>query len=167
MTDLFVAASDHLFGVALFTLGVYLTVFVGLRVAGRRTVSQMSAFDLVITFAIGSLVATTVVSDDVSYARSLTALATLLVVQQVLAFARQRSHTAQRLIDFPPEVVYENGRWKLRSNPLSAQVTQDEVESELRSKGLHSLDRVERIVLEPSGGISVLLREDAEDVDAD
>jgi hypothetical protein len=50
--------------VAALVPAVYVSVFVAVRLAGRRTVSQMSAFDFVVTIAVGSLVATTILSSE-------------------------------------------------------------------------------------------------------
>lgn len=138
------------------TLALYVTVVVGLRLAGRRTVSQMSAFDFVVTIAIGSLVASTVLSREPSYGRGLAGFVTLLAAQQVVAVVRQRVPAASRLLDFSPQPLYEDGHVQLRHNPLTAQVTAAELYSKLRREGVSSLDEVKLVVLEPDGRVSVI-----------
>lgn len=142
--------------VALTTLSIYATTVVGLRVAGRRTVSQMSAFDFVVTIAIGSLVATTALSPDSRYGQGLAALLTLLAAQQVVALVRQRIPATRRVLDFSPEPLYSDGDMNLRQNPLTAQVTETELYSKLRHEGITSLDHVKVVILEPDGEISIL-----------
>lgn len=146
---------DEAIGVAVLAAAVYLTVFVAVRLAGRRTVSQMSAFDFLVTVAIGSLVATTVLSPDVGYVRGIVGIGTFLLCQQAVALIRRRVPASRKMLDFPPETVYENDRMKLRTNPLTAQVNESELRSKLRQKGIGNLDSVRLVVLEPDGKISV------------
>lgn len=142
--------------VVMSTLAIYATTVVGLRIAGRRTVSQMSAFDFVVTIAIGSLVAATALSPDSRYGHGLAALLTLLAAQQVVAVVRQRIPASRRVLDFSPEPIYSNGEINLRQSPLTAQVTEAELYSKLRHQGITSLTDVNVVVLEPDGRISIL-----------
>ena len=138
------------------TLAIYITVVVALRIAGRRTVSQMSAFDFVVTIAIGSLVAATSLSPDVGYGRGVTGIVTLLAAQQAVAILRQRIPATRRLFDFSPEPLYSDGGMKLRHNLMTAQVTEAELHSKLRHHGIASLGDVDLVILEPDGRVSVL-----------
>lgn len=138
------------------TLLMYVSVVVGLRVAGRRTVSQMSAFDFVVTIAIGSLVAGTSLGSPPAYGRGLAALVTLLVAQQMVAVFRQRFPVTRRLLDFSPQVLYSDGKMSLRHNPLTAQITEPELYSKLRRHGITSMSQVKLVILEPDGRVSVL-----------
>ena len=142
--------------VAAVAAAVYLTVFALVRVAGRRTVSQMSAFDFLVTVAIGSLIATTILTPDVTYARGIVGIGTLLVCQQAVALIRQRFPASRRVLDFPAETIYEGTDMKLRTSPLTAQVSEAEIRSKLRQQGIRSLEGVRLVVLESDGKLSVL-----------
>lgn len=150
------APLNEILGVVAIAAAVYASIFIAVRLAGRRTVSQMSAFDVIVTVAIGSLVATTVLSKDVGYARGMTGMITLLTVQQIVAVIRQRFPAAAGILDFEPQRLYEGGQLELRHDPLSAQITQSELRGKLREQGVRSLDDVQVVILEPSGKISVL-----------
>ena len=141
--------------VVLGTVATYVSTLAAIRLAGRRTVAELSAFDVVVTVAIGSLVASTAASDDPGYAQGVTALVTLLVLQVVIAALRQRSATLRRLLDFKPETVVDGGRVHLPSGPLSSQMTWDELQSKLRERGVFDLDDVILVVVEPTGELSV------------
>lgn len=149
------ASMSEVAGVAALTAAVYISVFVAVRLAGRRTVSQMSAFDVVVTIAIGSLIATTVLSSDVSYLVGITAIVTLLSVQQLVAVIRQRLPAASKFFDFAPERLYEGDRLHLRQSPLAAQLTEAELKSKLRQQGIGSYKEVHLAILEPDGRLSV------------
>lgn len=141
--------------VAASTAAIYGSALVAVRVAGRRTVARFSAFDVVVTIALGSLIASTAVSPDPSYAQGATAMATLLVLQVGVAALRQRSAAARRLLDFAPWVVVRDGEMSLPATPLGPQLTADELLSSLRERGVFGLDGVRVVVIEPTGGLSV------------
>lgn len=152
--------------VALGTTLIYVSMVVGIRIAGRRTVSQMSAFDFVITVALGSLLATTAVSSDVSFLQGFSALVTLLMLQTIVAFLRQRFGWFRRLADFRPKLLRE-GQWShLSRSPAGAQLTQEELRSKLRQKGIFDYGEPVVVILESDGSISVIRDEDrAADLD--
>lgn len=84
---------------------MYGPALLAIRLAGRRTVARFSAFDVVVTTALGSLIASTAVGRDPSYGQGVTAMITLLGLQVGVGALRQRSAAARRLLDFTPWVV--------------------------------------------------------------
>ncbi len=142
--------------VALGTALIYVSMVVGIRIAGRRTVSQMSAFDFVITVALGSLLATTAVSRDVSFLQGFTALVTLLVLQTLVAFMRQRFDWFRRLADFRPKLLRDGGPTRISRSPAGAQLTEEELRSKLRQKGIFDYGEPVIVILEADGSLSVI-----------
>ena len=137
------------------TVATYLSTIIAIRLAGRRTVAQLSSFDIVVTVAIGSLVASTAASNDPSYVQGMTALVTLLLLQVGIAALRQRSATLRRILDFQPETVVDHGRVDLPAGPMTSQITSEELQSKLRQHGVFDLDTVTLVVIEPTGQLSV------------
>ena len=137
------------------TVAMYLSTLIAVRVAGRRTVAQLSAFDVIITIAIGSLLASACVSAYPSYAQAIVALVTLLLLQIVVAAARRRFSGLSRLLEFEPRVVVRDGSVDLDESLLGAQLTRGELESALRHQGVFDLGQVRLVVLEPTGKVSV------------
>ena len=115
------SSADQVLGTAASTLIVYLGVLAAVRVAGRRTVSQLSAFDAVPTIALGSVLATTVLPSHVSIADGFSAAATLLLAQVIVGAVRQRWSWARRMVDFDAQVVVRRGDLSLQRGPTSAQ----------------------------------------------
>lgn len=144
--------------VLLATAAVYIAVLVGIRVAGRRTVAEMSAFDFVVTVALGSLVAQTAVAQQ-SPLRGIVAVAMLLALQLGVGAVRRRWPLFRRLIDFTPQTLVENGEVRSQ-NMRSPQMTEGDLRAKLRQTGVFSLDDVELAILESSGRLSVLRRSD-------
>lgn len=137
------------------TAAMYLSTLAAVRIAGRRTLAQFSAFDAVVTVAVGSLVATTAVSRDPSYLQGVTALVTLLSLQVVVGALRRWVPATRRVLDFRPIVIVRDGVTDLPVSMLSAQPTDDELASKLREMGVFDRSRARLVILEPTGGVSV------------
>jgi len=140
----------------LLTASLYASVLVATRVAGRRTLSQLSAFDALTTIAIGTILGSTAISHQISFVEGVAAMLTLFSLQIVVGYARQRSPALRRALDFPPVTVVRDGEVDLPTGPFGSQLSIDEVRSELRHHGFADPAAVERAVLEPMGGLSVV-----------
>lgn len=86
---------------------VYPLLVVTVRISGRRTLAEMNAFDLVGTVALGSTLATILLSRDVSLAEGGLALALLVILQFIATWVSVRSRWACRLLKSQPSVVLE------------------------------------------------------------
>lgn len=156
MAEWFGASWSTIAWVAATTTAMYATTIITVRLAGRRTLTQLSAFDIVVTIALGSVIATTAVQRNASYVQGTTAVFTLLSLQTLLAAVRQRFPRVAGLIDFKPEPVVQDGEFTLRANPLGPQLTRSEVLSRMREKGVFTADGVHLVLIEPGGGVSIL-----------
>lgn len=144
--------------VVLGTILIYASCLIAVRIAGRRTVARLSAFDYVVTIALGSVIATTAVSKETPYLNGVVAIVVLLTLQVSIGALRLKSDLVRRLTDFQPDVIYSAGKLDLPTSPLSAQTTLEEIESKVRRTGLNDWTRVEKIILEPDGSVSVILK---------
>ena len=142
------------------TLVVYVIAVVLIRVAGRRTLAQLSAYDVVVTVAAGTVVGSAALPSQPSVSDGVTVILTLFLLQVVLGALRQRFGTFQSMTDFRPLAVVRDGRPDLSRAPTSSQLTTDDLSSLLRRKGITDLSQVELAVLEPTGKVSVLRRSD-------
>lgn len=132
----------------------YAALVVLLRSSGKRTLSKLNAFDLVVTVALGSTLASTLLSSTVSIAEGVLALALLIGLQYAVAWAASRSRRVERLVAAEPTLLYRGGF--LHEAMRRERVTQDELRQVARSDGHDDLDKVEAIVLESDGTMSVL-----------
>src|SRR5438067_13304591 len=80
----------------------FAALFTMLRVSGKRTLSKLNVFDFVFVVAVGSVFAATITSKDVTFIEGLAALATLIIIQMLLASVAARSRTAERIINGEP-----------------------------------------------------------------
>ena len=133
----------------------YINLIVLLRISGRRTLSKMNAFDLIVTVALGSTFATILLNRDVSLAEGTLALALLIGLQYLVTWTSVRVGWIRKLVTGEPALLFYQGQM-LKSAMRAARVTEDEVRSAIRSSGLSSLDGVEAVILETDGSFSVV-----------
>ena len=126
-----------------------------LRVTGKRTLAKMNAFDLVVTVALGSTLATVLLSKDVALAEGLLAFALLAGLQFAVAWLSVRSKPFRQMIKSEPRLLVSSGEI-LDSAMRDERVTRDEVLSAARSSGYAGLEDIEAVVLETDGSFSVV-----------
>jgi len=136
------------------TLG-YVALILILRVSGKRTLSKFNAFDLVVTVALGSTLATVLLSKEVALAEGVVALALLVSLQYGIAWASVRSEWLQSLVKSEPTLLLHNGRF-LDAAMLQQRVSREEILAALRESGVSSPHRANSVVLETDGTISVV-----------
>jgi uncharacterized membrane protein YcaP (DUF421 family) len=137
----------------------YISLIFLLRVSGKRTLSKMNAFDLVVTVALGSTLATILLNKNVKYIEGITAMFTLIGMQFILAWLSVRFKFVQNLVKATPELLYYQGRY-LEKTMKKARVQTIEVLQAARSSGIDSMEQVEAVVLETDGSMSVLKKSD-------
>ena len=135
----------------------YAALVTFLRISGKRTLSKMNAFDLVVTVALGSTLATVVLSKDVALAEGLVALALLIALQWVVAWGSSRSKRISQLVKSEPQVLYHRGHM-IENALLRERVAHEEITAAARGSGYGDLSEVETVVLETDGTLSVIGR---------
>ena len=139
----------------------YAALVVFLRVSGKRTLSKMNAFDLIVTIALGSTLATVLLTKDVALADGALAFALLIVLQFLVTWASVRVRWVRRLATGEPLMLLHRGAL-LPAALRRARVTEDEVRAAVRAAGLFSLGEAEAVVLETDGSFSVVRRGEGE-----
>lgn len=137
---------------------VCIASYVGLllfqRASGKRTLSKLNAFDLVVTVAMGSMLATTILSPDVSLVGGLAGIGLLMLLQLLVTFLSVRMPGFKRMVKASPTLLVDDGQL-LEDAMMRERVTQDEILQAVRSNGRGSLDGVS-VVLETNGTMSVV-----------
>ena len=133
----------------------YVSLVFMLRVSGKRTLAKMNAFDLVVTVAIGSTLATIVLSKSVALAEGLLALALLIGMQFAISWSSTRMPWLRRVVTGEPRLLLRDGTM-LDEALRDARVTREEVRAAVRSSGIGALGEVAAVVLETDGSFSVI-----------
>lgn len=135
-----------------------------LRLTGKRALAKMNAFDFVVSVALGSTLATILLSSRVSLAAGLTALALLAGLQMAIAWLSVRMSAVRRLVKSEPSLLLHDGQ--LLSDALRHhRVTPGEVRQAVRARGIGELEQVHAVVLETDGSFSVISRSSAGNAD--
>lgn len=115
----------HVGWVALLGALIYLWILLSLQINGLRTFTSFSGYDFVMTVAVGSIVASVVLSSSVALVDGLVAIASLVLVQRLITEAR-RSHRVERTVDNKPLLLVAHGT-VLHDNTTRSGVTMDDV----------------------------------------
>lgn len=133
----------------------YIALVVLLRISGKRTLSKMNAFDLVVTVAIGSTLATVLLTNQVALAEGVLALALLICLQFIVTWLSVRSSRFKRFVKAEPAMLFYRGMF-LRGVMKKERVTEDEIVAAVRQQKIAELSEVEAVVLETDGTFSVV-----------
>lgn len=150
--------------ILLSTLGIYVTVIVYTRVFGKRSFSKMSSFDFAMTVAVGSMIATTILSDSVSLLEGAIGLLFVYMFQLTAAFLRRYSWFA-KMIDNQPTLLMD-GEIMLRVNMKAVRVTEGDLRSKLREANVIKLSEVKAVIFEATGDMVVLHRDNKDMIDS-
>src|SRR5712664_2575909 len=134
---------------------IYIAFFIGLRLFGKREVGQFTMFDLVLILLVANALQPAITGPDSSVLGGVIIIATLLLFNRGLAWARNRVPVIDRLVSGQPTVLGRDGQWfpkALEQEGLSVQ----DVEMALREHGVDKVSEVRECVLEEDGSISVV-----------
>ncbi len=133
----------------------YVALIALLRISGKRTLTKLNAFDLVVTVALGSTLATILLSKSVSLMEGILALALLIFLQFVITWVSVRSERFQHFVKAEPTLIVHRGAF-LNGAMKRERITREEVMAVLRSNGVAQVGSADAVVLETDGSLSVL-----------
>jgi uncharacterized membrane protein YcaP (DUF421 family) len=134
---------------------LYVFVVFVMRVIGRRELSSMTPFDLVLLIILGDAIQQGLTQDDYSVTGAILAVATMATMQVFTSYLSFRSRTARKILEGEPIVVVERGQL-VEHNLVRERMTADEIAEEMRQQQISSLDQVEWGILEANGSISFI-----------
>jgi len=135
----------------------YVALVLILRLSGKRTLSKLNAFDLIITIAIGSTLASIITSKSLALVEGLTALLLLVMMQFVVTAVSVRFKGVDQLIKAEPTLLLRDGALLPRAM-RHQRVTEGEIQAAARAVGMQRLDQLEAVFLETDGSLTVLPR---------
>ena len=134
---------------------IFLFVFAITRSLGRRELSSLEPFDLILLVVTGDLIQQGVTQSDYSLTGALLAISTIALLTMALSYANFRVRRLRPFLEGKPLVLVENGH-VLEENLRRERITLDELQAEARLAQLPSLDRVRWGILETDGKISFI-----------
>jgi uncharacterized membrane protein YcaP (DUF421 family) len=136
---------------------LYFFVFAITRVIGRRELSQLAPFDIILLIVAGDAIQQGLTQDDYSLTGAVLVVGTFAILQLVTSYASFKIVRLRPLLEGEPIVIIQDGK-VLDRNLRRERLTKEEVEEEARQQQISSLDQVQWAVLENSGKISFLTK---------
>ena len=134
---------------------LYTFVVFVMRVIGRRELSSMTPFDLVLLIILGDAIQQGLTQDDYSLTGAILAIATIAALQVSTSYLSFRSGRARRILEGEPLVLIERGEI-IQKNLRRERMTESEVAEEARHQQIASIEEVEWAILEANGSISFI-----------
>ncbi len=134
---------------------VYVALLIGLRLAGKRELGQMTPFDLVVLLLIANAVQNAMVGPDTSVTGGLIAAGVLVAGNYGIAVLRERSPWLRRAVEGSPTLLINNGRF-VPEHLRRERLDEEEVMMAIREHGLKDAQDVQTAVLETDGTISIV-----------
>ena len=136
----------------------FLFIFLLTRIVGRRELSSLEPFDLLLLIVLGDLIQQSVTQSDYSVTGLILAATTIALLQITVSYVSYRFKAVRPILDGEPMVLVEDGR-VLEKNLTRERLTEDELAEQARLSQIDSLDKVRWAVLETNGQISFIPKE--------
>ncbi|RDI50502.1 DUF421 domain-containing protein [Microvirga subterranea] len=135
---------------------IYFFLLIVFRIAGRRTLSEMTTFDFVLLLIIGEATEPVLLGDDPSITHAALVIITLLFLNIVMSLTKERFKFMEKLMDGVPTIIVEHGRL-MQERMNRARVSRDDVmEAARRMHGIERLEQIKYAIVEVSGGITIV-----------
>jgi uncharacterized membrane protein YcaP (DUF421 family) len=139
--------------------GVYVVLLVIFRLAGRRTIAQMTSFDLILALIVSEGVSQGLTGQDHSVTNALLIAITLVTMDVGISVLKARVVRLDDWLEGRPMIIVEDGK-PLTDRMRRARVDSGDVMAAARErKGLERMDQIKYAVLENSGGISIIAKD--------
>lgn len=135
---------------------MYLLLMVLFKIAGRRSLNDLTTFDFILLLIIGEATQQALLGDDFSVTNSVLIIATLIAIDVGFSQAKQRSTRLARFLDGGPTIIVENGQ-PLTARMKEARVTEADIMEAARSgQGIIEMKSIRFAIIERNGTISII-----------
>jgi uncharacterized membrane protein YcaP (DUF421 family) len=135
---------------------VFIVLLVIIRLSGRRTLAQMTAFDLVLVLIVAETTQQALLGDDFSIINAVILIITLFTLDILMSYLKEHSPRAEKLLDGVPTVLISLGKPDARPLKRARVDIEDVLESARSKHGVERLDQIKFAVLEVGGDISIV-----------
>ena len=141
--------------IAIRAVVIYCFIYLLTRVIGRRELSSLEPFDLILLIILGDVVQQGLTQDDYSVTGALIAVGAIAAMQVSTSYLSFRFARLRPVLDGEPIIVVEDGK-PIEANLNRERLTVEELMAEARGQQIESLDNVKWAVLETSGKVSFI-----------
>jgi uncharacterized membrane protein YcaP (DUF421 family) len=138
---------------------MYGALMVLFKIAGRRSLADLTTFDFVLLMIIGEATQQALLGDDFSLTNAMLVIVTLIAIDVGISLLKQRSGWVSRLIDGEPTIIVENGKLLHRRLRHARLIEADVMEAARSSQGIERIEQIKFAIIERNGKISVIPNE--------
>ncbi|WP_374164155.1 DUF421 domain-containing protein [Arcticibacter sp. MXS-1] len=138
---------------------IYIFIFIILRLGGKRTVGEMTTFDLVLLLIISEATQQALLDDDRSITGGMMAITTLVFIDIVVSLFTNRYKSLDNILNGVPLIIVKDGKPLMERIEKSRLQLDDILEAGRKFQGVESLDQIRYAVLEKDGTISIIPKE--------
>lgn len=142
---------------------MYFMALIMIRLLGKRALGELGPFDFVVMTGVGHTVVSVALDKSIPFYEGVVILFTLALLEYLVGYAALKNQKLAHIITGKPVILIDNGRI-IKENLRREKFNIDDLMQELRKQGIKNIDEVEKGILEPCGGFSVLLKDDDEPV---
>jgi uncharacterized membrane protein YcaP (DUF421 family) len=139
---------------------VFAFLYILMRVIGRRELSTLEPFDLILLIILGDAVQQGLTQDDYSLTGAMLAVGTIAALQVGTSYANFRFPRLRPILDGEPIVILQDGK-PIEKNLKRERMTMEDLTESARKQGIAALDDVAWAVMETNGEISFIKKSDA------
>jgi uncharacterized membrane protein YcaP (DUF421 family) len=139
---------------------VFVFLYVLMRMMGRRELSSLEPFDLILLIVLGDAVQQGLTQDDYSLTGAFLAIGTIAILQLTVSYANFRFPKLRPVLDGEPIVVVQDGK-PIEKNLRRERVTIEDLAAAARQQNIAKIEDVQWAVMETSGAISFIKKSDA------
>ncbi|MCA9837891.1 MAG: DUF421 domain-containing protein [Trueperaceae bacterium] len=137
---------------------IYLGIILFVNLSGKRSTSQMNNFDWVVTVAMGSLVSSGIILEDITISETLLGIGLLLLMQYLVTRLVLRSERVEKLVKAEPTLLFHKGEF-LNDAMEKERVSKSEILSAIRHQNIADLSEVNWVILETDASFSIISAE--------
>ena len=134
---------------------IFFFLYVLMRVIGRRELSSLEPFDLILLVVLGDAVQQGLTQDDYSLTGAFLAIGTIAMLQLAVSFTNFRFPKMRSILDGEPIVVVQDGK-AIEKNMKRERITVEDIESEGRQQQITDIGDIRWALLETNGRISII-----------
>jgi uncharacterized membrane protein YcaP (DUF421 family) len=138
---------------------MYVALMILFKIAGRRSLAELTTFDFVLLMIIGEATQQALLGDDFSLTNSIVVIVTLIAVDVGLSLLKRRSSIISKLIDGEPTILVEHGKILHERLRHARLIEADLMEAARSSQGIETVEEIKFAILERNGKISVIPRD--------
>ena len=138
---------------------IYVVLWLLIRISGRRTLAELSTFDLILFLIIGGATQRALIGQDYSLINAFVVITTLIAIDILVGLVERDYSLFGKIIKGVPTILVDDGHL-LTGRMRRARITADEIMERARSvHGLETLEQIKYAILEASGDISIIPRD--------